>query len=122
MGKIAVSSEAPGLGSDIDPRFGRAAGFMVVDPDSMDAEYIDNGVSQVMARGAGIKAAEVVVNAGARVVLTGYVGPKAFQALSAAGVRVGQNLENMTVRQALEKYKSGEIEIADQPNREGHWK
>jgi predicted Fe-Mo cluster-binding NifX family protein len=122
MEKIAVSSDAPGLDSDLDPRFGRAAGFVVVDPDSTETQYIDNGASQVMAQGAGIKAAEVVVRAGVKIVLTGYVGPKAFQALAAAGVRVGQNLENMTVRQALEKFKAGEIAIATQPNRKGHWK
>jgi predicted Fe-Mo cluster-binding NifX family protein len=51
------------------------------------------------------------------VVLTGYVGPKAFQALSAVGIRVGQNLENLTVREAVERYKSGQVAIAAAPNR-----
>ena len=38
--KIAVSSEGPGLDSMVDPRFGRAAGFVLVDTDSMAAEYL----------------------------------------------------------------------------------
>lgn len=120
MGKVAVSCEEPGLDSQIDPRFGRAAGFCIVDPDTLEFQYIDNGSSQALSQGAGIQAAETVCRSGAGVVLTGYVGPKAFRALSTAGIKVGQNLENMTVRQAIAKYKAGEVEMASEPNRMGH--
>jgi predicted Fe-Mo cluster-binding NifX family protein len=119
MSKIAVCSEGPGLDDLLDPRFGRAAGFIIADPDTMVFEYVDNGSSQAMGQGAGIQAAEIVARTGVKVVLTGSVGPKAFQALQAAGIKVGQNLENMTVRQALERYRSGQVEWAEQPNRQG---
>jgi predicted Fe-Mo cluster-binding NifX family protein len=122
MDKIAISCEEPSLDSQVDPRFGRAAGFLVVDPGSMEFQYVDNGASQVMAQGAGIQAAETVAQSGAKIVLTGFVGPKAFQALSAAGIKVGQNLENLTVREAVERYKASDVEMATQPNRRGHWK
>jgi predicted Fe-Mo cluster-binding NifX family protein len=117
MSKIAVSCEEPGLDSQVDPRFGRAAGFLIVDTDTLEFKYVDNGSSQIMGQGAGIQAAEKVVRSGAKIVLTGYVGPKAFQALSAAGITVCQNIENMTVRQAVEQFKSGKTEAAAAPNR-----
>ena len=120
MEKIAVSAESPNLDDVLDPRFGRAAGFLIVNPETMACEYLDNGVSQAMAQGAGIQAAEIVVNSGAKVVLSGYVGPKAFQALQAAGIKVAQNLMNLTVREAVAQYASGKIEMATQPNRMGH--
>lgn len=120
MAKIAVSSEGPGLDEALDPRFGRAAGFIVVDPQTLDFEYVDNGSSQAMAQGAGIQAAEIVANSGAEVVLTGYVGPKAFNVLQAVGIRVAQNLTDMTVREAIEMFSSGNVEWAQQPNRRGH--
>lgn len=120
MGKIAVSCEEPSLDSNIDPRFGRAAGFLIVDSDTFEFSYVDNGASQAMSQGAGIQSAETVSRSGAKVVLTGYVGPKAFQALSAAGIEIGQNLENITVRQAIGKYKAGEVNMATAPNRMGH--
>ena len=104
---IAVTSEGPTLDDQVDPRFGRAAGFVVVDLESMDTKYIDNGQSQVMAKGAGIQAAELIARAGVNFLLTGYVGPKAFKALTAADIKVGQNLEGLTVRQAVERFKSG---------------
>lgn len=117
MRKIAVSSEGPGLDGPIDPRFGRAAGFVVIDPDTMDSEYVDNAASQAMAQGAGIQTAELMTRHGVGVVLTGYVGPKAFQALSAAGIQIGQNLEQLSVRQAVEKFKAGQVAMAGGPNR-----
>ena len=122
MEKIAVTCEEPSLDSQVDPRFGRAAGFLVVEPETMAFEYIDNGATQVMAQGAGIQAAENIARSGAKILLTGFVGPKAFQGLAAAGIKIGQNLENLTVRQAIEKFKAGEVEFADTSNKEGHWK
>lgn len=86
--KIAVSSEGPGLESMVDPRFGRAAGFVLVDSETMDNTYLDNGASQVLAQGAGIETAQRVAEAGAEVVLSGYVGPKAFEALKAADIQI----------------------------------
>ena len=119
MSRIAITSDGPSLDDQVDPRFGRAAGFVVVDLETMDHQYIDNGQSQVIAQGAGIQAAELIVRAGANCVLTGFVGPKAFQALSAAGIKVGQNLEGLTVRQAVEQFKSGQVDMAPGANRPG---
>ena len=117
MSKIAITSEGPTLDDQVDSRFGRAAGFVVVDLESMETRYIDNGQTQVMAQGAGIQAAELMAGAGVSCVLTGFVGPKAFQALSAVKISVVQNLEGMTVRQAVERFQSGTVQPADGPNR-----
>lgn len=117
MTKIAVTSEGPNMTDRVDPRFGRAGGFVVVDVETMASTYVDNGASQAMSHGAGIQAAENIVNAGAGVLLTGYVGPKAFAALKAGGVKIGQNLDNMTVAEAVALYRDGKVEFADAPNK-----
>ena len=122
MGKIAVTSEGPSLADKVDPRFGRAAGFVVIDPETMEHEYVDNGNSQAMAQGAGMQAADNLVGAGVEMVLTGYVGPKAFRALDAAGIKVAQDMENLTVEEAVARYKENRLNIADRPNKQGHWK
>lgn len=119
MNIVAVSAEGPSLEDLVDPRFGRAAGFVLVDVDTMTTRYLDNGQSQAMAHGAGIQTAERIADAGAGVLLTGIVGPKAFQALEAAGVQVGQNLEGLTVGEAVRRYTTGQIRFADGPNKEG---
>ena len=115
--KIAITSEGPTLNDLVDSRFGRAGGFVVVDLDSMATSYVDNGSSQVLAQGAGIQAAENLVNAGAQALLTGHVGPKAWIALQATGVKVVQGVENMTVGEAVAKFKAGEFTFSDAPSR-----
>lgn len=122
MDKIAVTCDGPNLDGPLDSRFGRAAGFMIIDPETLAFTYLDNGGSQAMSQGAGIQAAENVANSGAKAVLTGYVGPKAFQALTAAKINVIQNLENLTVRQAVERFNKGDVAPASEPNKQGHWK
>ncbi|MGD9210428.1 MAG: NifB/NifX family molybdenum-iron cluster-binding protein [Desulfobacteraceae bacterium] len=113
MPKIAISSEGPTLEDQVDPRFGRAAGFVIADPKNLSITYINNGTSQALSQGAGIQAAETVAKAGVTAVLTGYVGPKAFQALNAAGIKVAQDFENLSVREAIERYNNGEIKWAE---------
>lgn len=120
MEKIAITSEGPTLDDILDPRFGRAAGFIIVDPQTLQFQYVDNGAGQARSQGAGIQAAEVIMQSGANAVLTGYVGPKAFTALQAAGIKVGHKLDNMTVRQAVERFQAGQIEWAAAPNSRGH--
>ncbi len=114
--RIAITSEGPTLTDAVDPRFGRAGGFVVVELATGAATYVDNGSSQVLAQGAGIQAAENLVKAGAHVLLTGHVGPKAFTALQAAGVKMVQGVENMTVGEAVAKFKAGEFTYSDAPS------
>ena len=115
--RIAISSEGPTLDDMVDPRFGRAGGFVLVDPTTMDVEYMDNGAAQTLAHGAGIETAERMSAAGVGVVLSGYVGPKAFEALSAADIKVCQDLDGMTVREAVLAYTNGKTSFAEGPNR-----
>jgi len=119
VAKIAISTEGPDLDAMLDPRFGRAAGFIVVDPQTFEFDYIDNGRGQAKVQGAGIKAAEIVAGAGAEAVLSGHVGPKAFRALEAVGIKVVQNMENKTVRQAVEAYASGKLSFSQNSSGKG---
>jgi predicted Fe-Mo cluster-binding NifX family protein len=120
MTQIAVSSKGPSLNQAVDPRFGRAAGFMVVDPTDMSFQYIDNGGSQSLSQVAGIQATETVVRSGAKALLTGFVGPKAFRTLETASIEVGQNLDNLNVGEAVQAYLDGSVKAAERSNSWGH--
>lgn len=102
--KVAVTSEGPTLQDMVDPRFGRAAGFVVVDTASMATTWLENGASQAMAHGAGLQAAQRMADAGVRAVLTGQVGPKAAQALAAVGIATVEGLQGLSVAQAVDSY------------------
>ncbi|MFP5239711.1 MAG: DUF134 domain-containing protein [Acidobacteriota bacterium] len=118
-GLVAVSAAGPGLDSPVEARFGRAPGFVLVELGSMAATWLDNGPSLAMAHGAGIQTAERVAEAGAGVLLTGMVGAKAFRALREAGVVMGLELGGLSVGQAVERFKAGQVPEAQGPNRPG---
>ena len=86
--RIAVTSQGNELSSEIDPRFGRCSWFILVDTDDDSWEAVDNTSSRQAAHGAGIQSAQTVARRGADVVLTGHCGPKAFDALTAGGVKI----------------------------------
>ena len=85
--KIAISSSGNTLDSALDPRFGRCAYFLIVDPADMRFEAFDNQ-SAAQSSGAGIQAAQFLADKNVRAVITGHVGPNAVQTLAAAGIEV----------------------------------
>ena len=117
--KICVSAVANSLDAQLDPRFGRCPYFVIVDSESMQFEAIPNMASGAMG-GAGIQAAQIIANKGVKVVITGNVGPNAFQALSAAGIKIVTGAFG-TVREVVEKYKKGELSETNAPSVGGHF-
>jgi predicted Fe-Mo cluster-binding NifX family protein len=118
--KVAVTSEGNDLGSPIDPRFGRARNFLVVDTETDEFAAHDNTQNVNAAQGAGIQAGRTVVDLGVAALITGNVGPKAFATLQAANVRVYPGASG-TVKEAVENFKAGQLQPADKANVEGHW-
>jgi len=111
MAKIAISSQGQTMDSQVDARFGRASFFLVVGEDGGEPVVLDNSQAQGQGHGAGIQAAQLVASSGAGVVLTGVVGPKAWNALEAAGVEIVQGAGG-AVSQALEDYRAGKLQPA----------
>ena len=106
--------------SAVDPRFGRAKFFIVVDTETNDSAAHDNAQNLNAAQGAGIQAAETVARLGAEAIITGNVGPKAFRALNAAGIKVLLTKDG-TVADAFRKFKAGELMEAANASVESHW-
>ncbi len=118
--KIAVTSKGKDLDAQVDPRFGRAAYIIVVDTDTLDFDLIDNEENKNAFKGAGIQAAAAICDKGAQVLLTGFCGPNAFKALSAADVRVANDAEG-SVRDVIRNFKKEKIKFATEANTQGHW-
>jgi predicted Fe-Mo cluster-binding NifX family protein len=118
--KIAVSSRGRELSSMVDDRFGRAEYFVIMDTDTGEISAIDNAQNVTAAQGAGVQAAERIVNTGVRAVITGHCGPKAFRALSAAGVAVFTNAHG-SVPSALAQFEAGKLREAHSADVESHW-
>ncbi len=117
--KIAVTSVGPGLDSQVDPRFGRAAYFVLVDPETLELAAVEN-TGAAAGGGAGVNAAKAVIDAGAEAVLTGNCGPNAERALKAAGVKLFTGVTG-AVAEAVEQYKAGKLVEASGPNVASHF-
>ncbi len=117
--KIILSTTSPGLYADIDPRFGRGAYLLVVDTDTMQTEGHPNpGVNA--SGGAGIQAAQFVVDQKVEAVISGDFGPNAFDALQAAGISMYLYGNCRTAREALERFRAGKLQSVGAPTQRGH--
>lgn len=118
--KVLLSTTGKELSSPIDPRFGRAMWFAVVETDTRQLEVVENAAARAALQGAGIQAAELAARLGVTAVITGHCGPKAFAALQGAGIRVVTGAQG-TVTQALEDFLAGRLQTATGANVQGHW-
>ena len=121
MGKIAITSTGPDLTSDVDPRFGRAAFFLIFNPKTMDFDAIENSQNLSLPQGAGIQAGKIIIENNVDILITGNCGPKAFNVLQKAGIHVIVHAAG-AVKDVIHQYKNGELNnFTDVPNVEGHW-
>jgi predicted Fe-Mo cluster-binding NifX family protein len=118
--KIAISSQGDNLKAPIDSRFGRAQSFIIYDTETDTFEHIENTQNLNLPQGAGIQTAQNVANTGAKAVISGHVGPKAFSALSQGGIEM-YFASAGTVEEAVEAYKNGLLEKAQDADKPGHW-
>jgi predicted DNA-binding protein (UPF0251 family)/predicted Fe-Mo cluster-binding NifX family protein len=118
--KIAVTSIDGTLEGKIDERFGRSKKIIIYDPGTKAHQVVDNAVNMNAPQGAGIQSAQNVVTAGAHAVISGHLGPNAFQVLQAAGVAV-YTASGMTVSEALRALEEGKLAKLTGPDVSGHW-
>ena len=116
--RICVTSEGSSLDSKVDPRFGRCQYFIIADTDTLEFEVVGNPNIESMG-GAGIQSAQLVSSKQVKAVITGNVGPNAFQTLQAAGIEVFTGASGM-VKEAIEKYKKGEFKTVSGPSVGSH--
>ena len=117
--KVAVSSNGKDLNAQLDPRFGRCAYFLIVNPDDMSFEAFNNE-SAVQGGGAGIQAAQFIASQGVEAVITGNCGPNAVQTLSAAAIELFGG-QTGTVREVVERFKNGHLKPTSEATVDSHF-
>lgn len=117
--KLCISATGEDLDSNVDPRFGRSNYFVIVNSNDMSFEVIKNENSQAMG-GAGIRTAELIAKKGANIVITGNIGPNAFETLKAAGVKVITGVDGK-IKDVVNKYNQGLLEEVNNPNVGSHF-
>jgi predicted Fe-Mo cluster-binding NifX family protein len=118
--RIAISSQDKELNANLDPRFGRAAYFIIVDPETMAFEVVENSQNLNLSQGAGIQVGKTIADNKVDVLITGHCGPKAFKVLQGAGVNIVTGAGG-TVADAIAQFNSGELETSTEADVDGHW-
>ena len=114
--KICITSTGSDLDAAVDRIFGRARYFLFVDSETRETEAVENTPG---AHGAGVQAAQLLSEKGAGVLITGNVGPNAYQGLSAAGIKIYLGAQE-SGRKALEDFEAGRLAETVAPTRPGH--
>jgi predicted Fe-Mo cluster-binding NifX family protein len=117
--KIAISSMGKDLDAQIDPRFGRCQYFILVDPETLAFEAVENE-GLMASGGAGVQAAQLIAQKGAKALITGNLGPNAESALSASGIKV-YLAPGGTVNDVITSYKSGSLREASEASVPSHF-
>lgn len=117
--KICVTSRENSLEAEVDPRFGRCEYFVIYDTEKLNAEFVYNESKDGMG-GVGIQAGQLMADKGVGVVLTGNVGPNAFNTLKAAGISVVSGASGKVIH-VIDKYTRGELSPAEEPSVDPHF-
>ncbi len=118
--KIAVTSVDGTMEGKVDERFGRCRKIIIYDPETQTIEAVDNKTNMRLPQGADIQTAQNILNAGARALISGHLGPKAFQVFSAAGIEV-YSATNITVGNALTQFEKGKLTKLVGADVKAHW-
>jgi predicted Fe-Mo cluster-binding NifX family protein len=104
--KIIIPSTGKSWEDKVDDRFGRARGFLLYDEDKNKLSWLSNETNMNAGHGAGIQAAQLVINTGAEILITGQIGPKAREILEKTNIKIYKCV-NSSIKQAYNNFKQG---------------
>jgi predicted Fe-Mo cluster-binding NifX family protein len=116
--RIVVTANGTDLDAQASPVFGRCPTYIFIDTETMVLETMENPAISA-AGGAGVQAAQFVVERGGEAVVTGNTGPNAFNVLQSANVAV-YLFAGGTVREAVEAYKAGQLSVTGRASAQAH--
>jgi len=117
--KICITAQGKEPGTQVDQRFGRCQYFFIIDTETGKTDIVENPNKDGMG-GVGIQSAQFLAEKQVKTVLTGNVGPNAFQTLKAADIIVLTGVSG-TIEEVLDKYKKGEYKSSEEPSVDSHF-
>jgi len=117
--RICITAQGNDPEAQVDPRFGRCQYFVIADTDTDETDVLENSNKDGMG-GVGVQSGQLMAEKQVKVILTGNVGPNAFQTLQAGGIEVITGVSGK-VKEAIEKYKKGEFKTTQGPSVDSHF-
>ena len=107
--KLILPVESKSLDAPVCASFGRTPYYAVFDTENGDHEFLDNSAA-LSQGGAGIRASQILIDNGAKAVITHRCGDNAARVLGAANI-VMYKAQDGTITDNVEKFKSGNLSI-----------
>lgn len=115
--EVTMRVVIPANGADLDastsPIFGRCQTFIFVDPETLDFEALSNPALDAPG-GAGVQAAQTVLQHGVGAVIAPSLGPNAFRVIQAADIPA-YRMEGATVRKVIAAFNAGQLPRLETP-------
>ncbi|MEL7566719.1 MAG: NifB/NifX family molybdenum-iron cluster-binding protein [Dehalobacterium sp.] len=110
--KICVSSGGQEQNAGVDSRFGRCFNFVIYDTTTNQYTFFANrGINSP--HGAGVAAAQQIIDEKVDAVITGNMGPNAMELIKAAGIEI-YSISGGTVEGAVDLFLKGRLEKINQ--------
>jgi predicted Fe-Mo cluster-binding NifX family protein len=106
--KVVISATGNNLTTNVDRQFGRCPWFLFVDTESLKYEAVRNESADA-ASGAGTACAQLALEKEVVAVISGQVGPNAYEVLKQGGVMIFLAPEPIRVTEAIDQYKSNRL-------------
>ena len=105
---ISVKGQNPYI---LDSRFGRCEGFWIYDTETKEETLLTNEAVNAQG-GAGVVCAQCIVDQKVDVLITGHLGPNAFQVLGKTEIQLVKG-EEAPVMEVVEAFQAGKLEIIE---------
>jgi predicted Fe-Mo cluster-binding NifX family protein len=110
--KIAIPVDEKTLESNVCASFGRAPYFLIFDTETKESVFIDNSAA-ASTGGAGIKAAQTIVDHKANALLTPRCGQNAADVIKSADIKIFKSTSN-SVKDSIADFIDGKLPLLDE--------
>lgn len=110
--KIAIPVDEKSLDSNVCISFGRTPYFLIYDVDTKESVFLDNSAA-ASTGGAGIKAAQTIVDNKANVLLTPRCGENAAEVLKSADIEIFKTT-SASVKDNIDAFIDGKLPLLDE--------
>jgi len=100
--RICITAQGSSIEDEIDPRFGRAAFYLIYDPKTKSIESLENPNKDLM-QGVGPRSVQFLSENNVEVLLTGQIGPNAQRVLQASSIKTITGVSGK-IKDLLKKY------------------
>lgn len=118
--KIAIPVDDKSIETSVCPSFGRTPYFLIYDTESKESAYLDNSAAASQG-GAGIKAAQAIVDSKVNALLTPRCGENAAEVLKAANIKLYKTIDTSIINN-IKAFNDGQISLLEDihPGFHGH--